>query len=85
MLTGQLLGTPAHLDTDPPLACHDDAVPDVVAAHELVCSDDVLALVDESGDQLLQLRAVTLLGEDLGMKPIRKLWPEATTAKEIDE
>jgi hypothetical protein len=28
---------------------------------------------------------VMLLGEDLGMKPIRKLWPQATSAKEIDE
>ena len=28
---------------------------------------------------------VTLLGEELGMKPIRKLWPQATTAREIDE
>lgn len=27
---------------------------------------------------------VTLLGEDLGMKPIRKLWPQATSAREID-
>ena len=28
---------------------------------------------------------VTLLGEDLGMKPIRKLWPQATSAREIDQ
>ena len=28
---------------------------------------------------------VMLLGEDLGMKPIRKLWPQATTATEIPE
>ena len=28
---------------------------------------------------------VMLLGEDLGMKPIRKLWPQATSAREIDE
>jgi hypothetical protein len=28
---------------------------------------------------------VTLLGVDLGMKPIRKLWPQATSAKETDE
>ena len=28
---------------------------------------------------------VVLLGEDLGMKPIRKLWPRAASAKEIDE
>jgi hypothetical protein len=28
---------------------------------------------------------VVLLGEDLGMKPIRKLWPRATSAREIDE
>jgi hypothetical protein len=28
---------------------------------------------------------VMLLGEELGMKPIRKLWPHATTAREIDE
>ena len=28
---------------------------------------------------------VMLLGEDLGMKPIRKIWPQATTAQEIDE
>jgi hypothetical protein len=28
---------------------------------------------------------VTLLGEDLGMKPIRKLWPRATSARETDE
>ena len=28
---------------------------------------------------------VTLLGEDLGMKPIRKLWPHATSAREIDQ
>jgi hypothetical protein len=28
---------------------------------------------------------VMLLGEELGMKPIRKLWPRATTAREIDE
>ena len=27
---------------------------------------------------------VMLLGEELGMKPIRKLWPRATTAREID-
>jgi hypothetical protein len=27
---------------------------------------------------------VTLLGEDLGMKPIRKLWPRATSARETD-
>jgi hypothetical protein len=28
---------------------------------------------------------VMLLGEELGMKPIRKLWPRLTTAGEIDE
>jgi hypothetical protein len=28
---------------------------------------------------------VMLLGEDLGLKPIRKLWPQATSAREIDE
>jgi hypothetical protein len=28
---------------------------------------------------------VMLLGEELGMKPIRKLWPQATSAQEIDE
>jgi hypothetical protein len=28
---------------------------------------------------------VTLLGEDLGMKPVHKLWPRATSAKETDE
>jgi hypothetical protein len=28
---------------------------------------------------------VMLLGEELGMKPIRKLWPHATSAREIDE
>lgn len=28
---------------------------------------------------------VMLLGEELGMKPIRKLWPQATTVKEIGE
>jgi hypothetical protein len=28
---------------------------------------------------------VTLLGEDLGMKPIRRLWPQATSAGEIEE
>jgi hypothetical protein len=28
---------------------------------------------------------VMLLGEELGMKPIRKLWPRATSAREIDE
>lgn len=28
---------------------------------------------------------VMLFGEELGMKPIHRLWPEATTAKEIDE
>ena len=28
---------------------------------------------------------IILFGEELGMKPIRKLWPEATTAKEIEE
>jgi hypothetical protein len=28
---------------------------------------------------------VMLLGEDLGMQPIRKLWPQATSAKEIDQ
>ncbi len=28
---------------------------------------------------------VVLLGEDLGMKPIRKLWPQATRAREIDK
>jgi len=28
---------------------------------------------------------VMLLGEELGMKPIRKLWTRATTAREIDE
>jgi hypothetical protein len=28
---------------------------------------------------------VMLLGEELGMKPIRKLWPQATSAREIDE
>jgi hypothetical protein len=28
---------------------------------------------------------VVLLGEELGMKPIRKLWPRATRAREIDE
>ena len=28
---------------------------------------------------------IMLLGEDLGMKPIRKLWPQATSAKENDE
>lgn len=28
---------------------------------------------------------VMLLGEDLGMKPIRKLWPRATSAREIDK
>jgi hypothetical protein len=27
---------------------------------------------------------VMLLGEELGMQPIRKLWPQATSAKEID-
>ena len=27
---------------------------------------------------------VMLLGEELGMKPIRKLWPRATTATEFD-
>lgn len=34
--------------------------------------------------QMLDL-LVMLLGEDLGMKPIRKLWPQATSAREIDE
>lgn len=33
---------------------------------------------------LLEL-LVMLLGEELGMKPIRKLWPRLTTAGEIDE
>ena len=28
---------------------------------------------------------VTLLGEELGMKPVHKLWPEATSAREIDQ
>ena len=28
---------------------------------------------------------VTLLGEELGMKPVRKLWPRETSAKETDE
>jgi hypothetical protein len=28
---------------------------------------------------------VMLLGEELGMKPIRKLWPQATSVREIDE
>jgi hypothetical protein len=28
---------------------------------------------------------VVLLGEDLGMKPVHKLWPRATSAREIDE
>jgi hypothetical protein len=28
---------------------------------------------------------VTLLGEELGMKPIRKLWPRATSARGTDE
>jgi hypothetical protein len=28
---------------------------------------------------------VMLLGEELGMKPIRKLWPQVTSAREIDE
>ena len=28
---------------------------------------------------------VTLLGEDLGMNPIRKLWPQATSAREIEK
>ncbi|HET8656499.1 MAG TPA: hypothetical protein VFL93_13345 [Longimicrobiaceae bacterium] len=28
---------------------------------------------------------VMLFGEELGMKPIRKIWPQATTAQEIDE
>ena len=27
---------------------------------------------------------VMLLGEELGMKPIRKLWPQATSTREID-
>lgn len=34
--------------------------------------------------QMLDL-LVVLLGEDLGLKPIRKLWPQATNAREIDE
>ena len=28
---------------------------------------------------------VMLLGEELGMKPIRKLWPQATSVREMDE
>lgn len=28
---------------------------------------------------------VVLFGEELGVKPIRKIWPAATTAQEIDE
>ena len=28
---------------------------------------------------------VTLLGEDLGMKPVRKLWPRQTSVTETDE
>lgn len=28
---------------------------------------------------------VVLLGEELGMKPVQKLWPQETSAKEIDE
>ncbi len=28
---------------------------------------------------------VMLLGEELGMNPIRRLWPRATSAREIDE
>ena len=28
---------------------------------------------------------VTLLGEDLGTKPIRKLWPQASSVREIDK
>jgi hypothetical protein len=28
---------------------------------------------------------VMLLGEELGMKPIRQLWPRATTVREIEE
>ena len=28
---------------------------------------------------------VMLLGEELGMKPVRKLWPQETSVKETDE
>jgi hypothetical protein len=34
--------------------------------------------------QMLHL-LVTLLGEELGMKPIRELWPQATSVREIVE
>ena len=34
--------------------------------------------------QMLEL-LVMLFGEDLGMKPIRKLWPRVTSARETDE
>jgi hypothetical protein len=28
---------------------------------------------------------VMLLGEELGMKPIRKLWPQATRVRELEK
>jgi hypothetical protein len=55
-------------------------------AESLVASSDEEAAVAATTVLTHMLDVlVTLLGEELGMKPIRKLWPQATSAREIDE
>jgi hypothetical protein len=55
-------------------------------AESLVASTDEEASVAAATvlTHMLEL-LVMLLGEELGMKPIRKLWPQATSPREIDE
>lgn len=55
-------------------------------AESLVASTDEEATVAAATvlTQMLEL-LVMLLGEELGMKPCRKLWPQATSPRESDE
>jgi hypothetical protein len=54
-------------------------------AESLVASTDEAATVAATAilTHVLDL-LVMLLGEELGMKPIRKLWPQATSGRETD-
>lgn len=60
------------------------------------CFSRLMKSLAESTDEDAKAAAVTvlthmfgllvmLLGEELGMKPIRKLWPQATSAGEMDK
>jgi len=50
------------------------------------CTDEEARVTGSSVVAHLLALLVTLLGEDLGLRPVRKLWPQvASSAMEIDE